>query len=143
MLNLDQNGPLYRQIYRALRDQILKGMRTAGTPIPPSRQLAAELGCSRNIVTLAYEQLLAEGYLRSRRGSGTFVATGLVRPRPVESGVSRRARAKHLSAFAERMLEQTKHQRIAWQRRAQLPPYDFGTEGRRSPTSRTIHGVVC
>src|SRR5262245_2147598 len=114
MLKLDEKGPLYRQIYSALRDEILKGVKAPGTPIPPSRQLAAELGCSRNVVTLAYEQLLAEGYLQSRRGSGTFVASGLTRQRVVEPEPPRRGRAKHLSDFSERMLAETDRQRIAW-----------------------------
>jgi GntR family transcriptional regulator/MocR family aminotransferase len=141
VLRLDQRGPLYRQIYRALRDQILKGMRAAGTPVPPSRLLAAELGCSRNVVTLAYDQLLAEGYLQSRRGSGTFVASALTRQRPVEREVPRRSRAKHLSAFSERLLAETDRQRIAWQRGAQVPPYDFWYG--RPPLTDFPHDTWC
>jgi len=141
LLKLDQSGPLYRQIYRALRDQILKGVRTPGTPIPPSRQLATELGCSRNVVTLAYEQLLAEGYLQSRQGSGTFVASGLTRQRPVEPSVPRRSRPKQLSAFSERLLAETDRQRIAWQRRAQPPPYDFWYG--RPPLADFPHDTWC
>ncbi|MGL1311205.1 GntR family transcriptional regulator, partial [Vibrio parahaemolyticus] len=45
-----------------------------GMQLPSSRDLALELGTSRNTVTYAYEQLLAEGYLESRTGAGTFVA---------------------------------------------------------------------
>lgn len=141
VLRLDQNGPLYRQIYRALRDQILKGVRPGGTPVPPSRILAAELACSRNVVTLAYDQLLAEGYLQSRRGSGTFVAPGLKRQRLAEADAPRRSRPKHLSAFSERLLAETDRQRIAWQRRAQLPPYDFWYG--RPPLADFPHDTWC
>lgn len=141
LLKLDQKGPLYRQIYRALRDQILKGARNPGTPILPSRQMAAELGCSRNVVTLAYDQLLAEGYLQSRRGSGTFVASGLTRRRTVDPEPRRRSAPRHLSAFSERMLAETEHQRIAWQRRAQLPPYDFWYG--RPPLADFPHDTWC
>jgi GntR family transcriptional regulator/MocR family aminotransferase len=45
-----------------------------GTKLPPTRELAAELNCSRSAVVSAYAQLVAEGYLESRQGSGTRVA---------------------------------------------------------------------
>src|SRR4051795_690208 len=45
-----------------------------GTRLPSSRDLAADLGVSRGLVTEAYEQLTAEGYLRSGRGAGTWVS---------------------------------------------------------------------
>src|SRR5512137_2959297 len=76
-LRLDKDGPLYSQIYRALRSEILGGRITAGASVPATRRLAAELGLSRNVVTIAYEQLLAEGYLVARTGAGTFVAAEL------------------------------------------------------------------
>ncbi|HBY99358.1 MAG TPA: hypothetical protein DEP84_36380 [Chloroflexi bacterium] len=53
---------------------------TAGTQLPPSRRLAAQLEISRATVTRAYDQLVAEGYLEARQGAGTFVAAvGLTR----------------------------------------------------------------
>ena len=66
--------PLYRQIYRALREHILSGRLTTGVRLPSTRTLARELGVSRNTVLAAYDQLLAEGYLAGRVGSGTVVA---------------------------------------------------------------------
>jgi GntR family transcriptional regulator/MocR family aminotransferase len=45
--------------------------------LPSTRALAAELGVSRNVIMMAFEQLRAEGYLESRVGSGSFVATTL------------------------------------------------------------------
>lgn len=141
LVKLDEEGPLYRQIYRALRDQILKGVRAPGTPIPPSRQLSAELGCSRNVVTLAYDQLLAEGYLQSRRGSGTFVATALARQRPVEQPTRRNQGPRNLSAYSERLLAQTNQQRVDWQRQAQPPPYDFWYG--RPPLADFPHDTWC
>jgi GntR family transcriptional regulator/MocR family aminotransferase len=65
--------PLHRQIYDGLRRAILDGMLRAGQRVPSTRALAAELGVSRFPVITAYEQLLHEGYLRGRVGSGTFV----------------------------------------------------------------------
>src|SRR5690348_2762561 len=72
-IRLDGDGPLFRQLYRALRTGIIDGVVPAGTRLPATRALAAELGLSRTTVLLAYEQLAAEGYLDGRRGSGSFV----------------------------------------------------------------------
>ncbi|HWM29694.1 MAG TPA: GntR family transcriptional regulator, partial [Woeseiaceae bacterium] len=69
--------PLHRQIYEGLREAILGGALRPGRRIPSSRALAADLALSRQPVLTAYEQLLHEGYLDSRRGSGTFVSTAL------------------------------------------------------------------
>ncbi|GJG97656.1 PLP-dependent aminotransferase family protein [Cupriavidus pauculus] len=66
--------PLNRGLYACIRGAILDGSLASGTRLPPQRDLAAELALSRNTVMYAYEQLLAEGYLRARTGSGTFVA---------------------------------------------------------------------
>ncbi|MEO3977478.1 PLP-dependent aminotransferase family protein [Streptomyces sp. CAU 1734] len=62
-----------RALQSALRDAVRSGRLAAGTRLPSSRELAADLGVSRGLVTEAYEQLTAEGYLRSGRGSGTWV----------------------------------------------------------------------
>ena len=62
MLNLDGDGPLHRQTYRALRGAILSGRLRSGLRLPSSRNLAKELGLSRNTVLQAFEQLVAEGY---------------------------------------------------------------------------------
>lgn len=67
-------APANRLLYECLRLAILDGTLPAATRLPPSRDLARELGVSRNTIVFAYDQLLAEGYLRSRVGSGTFVA---------------------------------------------------------------------
>ncbi|WIR34257.1 PLP-dependent aminotransferase family protein [Bordetella pertussis] len=73
---LERRGatPLSRQIYDLLRDLILAGDLPAGTKLPATRALAVDTGLSRNTVLHAYDQLLAEGYLVSAFGSGTFVS---------------------------------------------------------------------
>ena len=73
---LDKNAelPRNRQLYRLLRQAILDHVLPADTRLPSSRDLANELAISRNTVLYAYEQLLAEGYVEARAGSGTFVA---------------------------------------------------------------------
>lgn len=65
---------LNRSLYECLRAAILDGSLPAKTRLPASRELALELGLGRNTVTNAYDQLLAEGYLRALTGSGTYVA---------------------------------------------------------------------
>ncbi len=64
----------------ALREAVRSGRLAAGTALPSSRALALDLGVARNTVVDAYGQLVAEGWLASRHGSGTFVAE---RPRLV------------------------------------------------------------
>ncbi|MFM9590574.1 PLP-dependent aminotransferase family protein [Streptomyces scabiei] len=66
-----------RTLQAALREAIRSGRLSGGTRLPASRELAADLGVSRGLVTEAYEQLVAEGYLRSARGSGTWVGSAV------------------------------------------------------------------
>ena len=67
--------PYYLQILEQIRSSILAGELTAGSELPPSRQLAIELGIARRTVTIAYEELCAQGYCLSRVGRGTVVAS--------------------------------------------------------------------
>ncbi|MFB6986018.1 PLP-dependent aminotransferase family protein [Streptomyces sp. NPDC056304] len=67
-----------RALQSALREAVRSGRLVPGTRLPSSRALAADLRVSRGLVTEAYEQLAAEGYLRSGRGAGTWVS-GAVR----------------------------------------------------------------
>jgi GntR family transcriptional regulator/MocR family aminotransferase len=66
--------PLARQIYMQVRIAVLSGALRAGTRVPSSRAMASKLGVARASVVSAYEQLLAEGYVESRHGSGTFIS---------------------------------------------------------------------
>lgn len=66
--------PLHRQLYDELRKAMLTGRLPSGHRLPASRELARVMTLSRNTVLAAYDQLLAEGYIESRAGSGTFVA---------------------------------------------------------------------
>ena len=75
-------GRLHRQIERALRDAIRAGRLVPGTPLPSTRALARELGVSRGVVTEAYSQLVAEGYLVARQGAPTRVAPTDPAPSP-------------------------------------------------------------
>jgi GntR family transcriptional regulator/MocR family aminotransferase len=64
-------------VFNHLRHSILSGALPGGGRLPPTRSLAQELGVARQTVVLAYERLAAEGYVRGRTGSGTYVAADL------------------------------------------------------------------
>ncbi len=72
-----QAGPLSRQIYRWFRQAILQGTLDGRERLPSTRELAEQLHVSRTVVLLAYEHLLAEGFVAGRGGSGTYVAEGI------------------------------------------------------------------
>jgi GntR family transcriptional regulator / MocR family aminotransferase len=80
MIRLDRTAtdPLHEQLYRQIRDELKSGTFTdSASRLPSSRALALDLGISRLTVNLAFSKLHAEGYLRSKAGSGTFVANPL------------------------------------------------------------------
>ncbi|HSR94791.1 MAG TPA: PLP-dependent aminotransferase family protein [Solirubrobacterales bacterium] len=66
--------PLHEQVERSIRESIQAGRLAAGAQLPSSRALAKELGISRGVVTEAYSQLAAEGYLLTRQGAPVRVA---------------------------------------------------------------------
>jgi len=78
LIGLRRDGDLllHEQLERELRGAIRDGRLKAGASLPSSRGLAAELGISRGVVTTAYQQLAAEGYLVSRQGAPASVAPG-------------------------------------------------------------------
>ncbi|MED7930282.1 PLP-dependent aminotransferase family protein [Nonomuraea sp. LP-02] len=73
-LSRDAAVPLTAQLAGWLRRAMLDGTLPPGERLPSSRALAAQLKVSRTVVTEAYQQLYAEGWLEGRHGSGTFVA---------------------------------------------------------------------
>ncbi len=88
LVELDRAGgrPLRAQLEDGLREAVRGGRLAPGSRLPPTRALAGDLGVSRRLVVDAYAQLLAEGYLNTRRGDGTYVATS--------GGPSQRPRAE-------------------------------------------------
>ncbi|MFF7974669.1 aminotransferase class I/II-fold pyridoxal phosphate-dependent enzyme [Streptomyces sp. NPDC007905] len=78
-LHLELSGPGGRRaaLIRALREAVRSGRLAPGTRLPPYRSLAADLGVARNTVADAYAELVAEGWLTARQGSGTRVAMGV------------------------------------------------------------------
>src|SRR5262250_1248354 len=69
-------GPLTSQLAGQLRDAMADGRLATGERLPSTRMLADLLGVSRTVVTGAYAQLFAEGWVEGRHGSGTYVADG-------------------------------------------------------------------
>lgn len=69
--------PAYRRVYETFRDGVRGGRLKPGQAVPSSRELGRIYGLSRVTIVQAYEQLIAEGYLETKRGAGTFVAAEL------------------------------------------------------------------
>ena len=76
--SVDKNSktPMIRQLYSQIRESILSGRLKPQTQLPASRELANQLEISRNVVLEAYDLLYAEGFTETRRGSGTYIASG-------------------------------------------------------------------
>jgi GntR family transcriptional regulator / MocR family aminotransferase len=88
LLELDGRGPRYTQITRALLKAIGDGILAPGARLPSTRQLARDLNCARNIVILAYEHLILEGYLVAISRRRTVVSPRLPRLTPVGTDVA-------------------------------------------------------
>lgn len=119
---VESGQPLATQIYGQIRQAILDGRLTRGAKLPSSRDLARQLGVSRNTVLVAYERLVAEGYLDAATGSGTFVSTALSADADVETPADESSPVesdRHLSSFARRL----RHPQPIVPRRDL--PYDF------------------
>jgi len=104
--------PLHRQIYDAYRELIVNHNLRPGQQIPSTRGLASELKISRIPVLAAYSQLLAEGYIEARQGSGTFIRSSL--PDQIVLSQQRAMRSRPGGAAPRRIA----------QRALRLPPYD-------------------
>jgi GntR family transcriptional regulator/MocR family aminotransferase len=113
-VTLDGVGRLHQQVYRALLGEILGGRLTSGERVPSTRHVAGLLKVSRNTALLAYEQLLAEGFIVARSGAaGTVVAPVLppdgyvARPtrRPRSTRPGRLGAAPTLAAVGDRYVK--------------------------------------
>ena len=76
-LSPSADTPMFRQLYEAIKQSVLAGRIAPGAQLPPTRELARQLGISRQTVLNAYEHLMAEGYLSGTVGKGTFVSNRL------------------------------------------------------------------
>ena len=87
---------LSRQVYRWIRHAIVERTLQPGEALPSTRELAEENSISRTVVVQAYDQLIAEGFIAGRRGSGTYVAEYLL---PAPSKVEKASTPVRLSPF--------------------------------------------
>ncbi len=116
-----QGEPLFRQVYRRFRTAILDGTFGAGEKLPSTREISEQLGVSRTVALMAYEQLLAEGFATGRLGSGTYVSKAVEIRRSSALQPSLRVT---LSRFGEAATEASR--RIHLPSRAPRPrAYDF------------------
>src|SRR5512133_2007183 len=76
-LDRSSGTPIHRQIYEGFRRAILDGLLRPEQRVPSTRALALDLDVSRLPVLTAYDQLLHEGYLAGRVGSGTYVSAAV------------------------------------------------------------------
>ncbi|MFE1951046.1 PLP-dependent aminotransferase family protein [Streptomyces sp. NPDC059524] len=90
-LELSGEGSLRVRLMHALREAVRSGRLAPGTRLPPYRTLARDLGIARNTVATAYAELVEEGWLSARQGSGTQVAPRGTPPRTAPAHRPRRA----------------------------------------------------
>ena len=128
LIRVDPNGgeTLQQQIYGGVRRAILTGLVKPGSRLPSSRAIASDLGVSRTTSLLALEQLVAEGYVTTRPGSGTFVAPDLPDDLPRIRHVRRIPTARHppLSARASALAAMSPR---AWRLPGPPRPFRVGT----------------
>lgn len=74
-IDSEDRRPIYEQVADGIRSLIARGDLQEGAPLPPVRQLAADLGVNLNTIATAYRQLQTEGLLTVRHGSGAVVAS--------------------------------------------------------------------
>ena len=125
LISVDRRGtrPLYRQIYDALRRLIVEGQLRPDQLVPSTRELTRQLRVSRLPVLNAYAQLIAEGYLETRVGAGTFVARSIPGAKTPMAKVTSRipSATRRISAEANHL---PRYERPAWA--ASLGPFQLG-----------------
>ena len=110
--------PINRQIYRLVQRAILSGRLATGAKLPSSRALAKELGVARNTIVEVYDQLMAEGYVESSAGSGTYIAD--TTPDRIEGAIPRgdgallREARKSLSIRGELLMRMARVGQYQW-----------------------------
>ena len=135
ILDRQMQLPLKRQLYTALRDQMILGKLIAGTALPSTRELAKAMNISRNTACEAYEMLLAEGYLVCRQGARTVVADNLCVH--VQTPVSSKKTADSVTLLADFQTgrpDTALFPMVQWQRAmraalTELSPTEYGYTG--------------
>ena len=123
-----RSKPYHRQVYDQVRGAILEGRLRSGDRLPATRELAATLNLARNTVVRAYEDLLAEGYLEARPGSGSYVSPFLGKMPPADRdgrlGRPVAARAAPLDAGGQKSSAGGGAKRLPFDFRPGIPDWD-------------------
>ncbi len=129
LIHVDPNArdTLQQQIYDGVRRAILTGRLKPGARLPSSRVLAADLGVCRATSLLAFEQLMAEGYIVTRPGAGTYVAPDLPDDLPRRPGGWRRLRADRHPPLSARATALAGMCPRAWRLSGGPRPFRVGT----------------
>ncbi len=112
-LRLDgrRKSPLFLQLYDQVRAAILDGRLKANSRIPSSRDLMEQLGVSRTTIVSAIDRLIAEGYLHTSQGRGTFVSSEIpdeqILPQPISDNLvsTKNNRSNHLGKNGRRIVD--------------------------------------
>lgn len=114
-LHVEPTGPgVRRGLTEALREAVRSGRLAPGTRLPSSRSLAADLGIARNTVAEAYADLVAEGWLTARQGSGTSVARRPVQAPSTTSAPGRQTHARPAYDLVPGTPDLSSFPRAAW-----------------------------
>ena len=119
-IDSQREAPLYMQIIHALIHEIQRGRLLPGEFLPSSRELASALSVNRKTIVLAFEDLIAQGWLTSAGTRGTMVAKSLP-----EVGV-RRAQSRSAQDIPKSLSAE-----YSFKEAIPLPPRDWRSEERR------------
>ncbi|RAR41976.1 PLP-dependent aminotransferase family protein [Paenibacillus sp. MDMC362] len=120
----------YLALYHAIRAAIHSGKLPEGTRLPATRELAKLYGVSRGSAAQCYDMLMAEGYVVSRQGSGTYVAEGIA---AMADQPPLAERAPVLSAWGQRLMGQSGEYVSAQQLLEEPPPGTISFANARMP----------
>ena len=123
LVRLEGKGRLNQRLFRGLRRAIVERRLAPASRLPSTRALAADLGVSRNVVLLAFAQLVAEGYADGRGGSGNASS-----PRLCQIHISRHVRRARRRRRTDRIRD-SRRMRAGWWHSRRCPRW----EGRRDP----------
>ena len=113
--------PLSRQVYQWIRHAIVERALAPGVALPSTRELAEENSISRTVVVQAYDQLIAEGFIAGRRGSGTYVSEHL---HTATARLSQRSAPVRLSQFGT-VVTSIARRGLSPISKSGVPRYDF------------------
>ncbi|MGI3164283.1 PLP-dependent aminotransferase family protein [Pseudooceanicola sp. 200-1SW] len=108
IITRESEEPIQSQLRRRIVESIHSGQMQLGQKMPPSRQLAGQLGIARNTVTAVYEELVARGYLAAVPRRGVFVARDLP-PEPANQPRATEARGPDWETRLKQRPSQLRH----------------------------------